>query len=320
MKNSFVTLLLFGLFQFGLFAQEVGVKLTTDSTNYLVGDYININYEIIAPTNSVILFPNINDSIPKLDFINQIPLESIDDKVNNKTKFIYRFVFAGFDSGDVTIPSFSIPVRIKGDTSIKFIATDSLVLTVHTVEVDTTKDIIDIKGMETLPIDWKNVFYYVAIVLLLLILAYLIYRYIRKKKGVGAADLEIIRLPHERALENLALLNEKQLWQKGMIKDYHTELTFIIRNYFEERFAIKALEATTKEIVDMLEVQPEAQNIVALTRDFLNNADMVKFAKFVPMPTVNEEMMKQGYNIVESTIPLPDKEDSPSKQEEADNA
>jgi hypothetical protein len=28
---------------------------------------------------------------------------------------------------------------------------------------------------------------------------------------------------------------------------------------------------------------------------------MVKFAKFVPMPTVNEEMMKQAYNIVNKT-------------------
>ena len=53
-----------------------------------------------------------------------------------------------------------------------------------------------------------------------------------------------------------------------------------------------------------------------ITEDFLTNADLVKFAKYKPIATVNEEMMKQAYLIVEKTIPK-NKED---KKEVVDNA
>jgi hypothetical protein len=48
---------------------------------------------------------------------------------------------------------------------------------------------------------------------------------------------------------------------------------------------------------------PGAENILNITNEFLNNADLVKFAKFIPLPSVNEEMMKQAREIVNNTIP-----------------
>ena len=46
----------------------------------------------------------------------------------------------------------------------------------------------------------------------------------------------------------------------------------------------------------------ESGKILDVTFDFLSNADLVKFAKFQPLESVNEEMMKQARNIVQSTI------------------
>jgi hypothetical protein len=40
-----------------------------------------------------------------------------------------------------------------------------------------------------------------------------------------------------------------------------------------------------------------------ITENFLTNADLVKFAKFSPLSSVNEEMMKQAVDIVEKTKP-----------------
>jgi hypothetical protein len=45
----------------------------------------------------------------------------------------------------------------------------------------------------------------------------------------------------------------------------------------------------------------DAEDIVATTESFLSNADLVKFAKFKPMPSVNDAMMKQAREIVEKT-------------------
>ena len=41
-----------------------------------------------------------------------------------------------------------------------------------------------------------------------------------------------------------------------------------------------------------------------ITSQFLNNADLVKFAKFIPLETVNKEMMTQAREIVNKTMSI----------------
>ena len=134
-------------------------------------------------------------------------------------------------------------------------------------------------------------------------LYYLYRRYKKKNEGMPVVK-KVIKLPsHVIALNSLRALDEKKLWQNGKIKEYHSEITEIIRRYFSERFGLRALELTTSETMQLLRSTKETEPIRDLTEDFLNNADMVKFAKFSPMSSVNEEMMKQANEIVEKTIP-----------------
>jgi len=63
----------------------------------------------------------------------------------------------------------------------------------------------------------------------------------------------------------------------------------------------KALEMTTPEIIENIGSREVKSEVVLKTEEFLANADMVKFAKFQPMPTVNEAMMKEAYFIVDNT-------------------
>ena len=58
---------------------------------------------------------------------------------------------------------------------------------------------------------------------------------------------------------------------------------------------------TTKETIENLKVKDVDEKVIVTTEEFLANADMVKFAKFQPMPTVNEDMMKEAYLIVNDT-------------------
>ena len=41
---------------------------------------------------------------------------------------------------------------------------------------------------------------------------------------------------HKLALQKLDQLAREELWQKGFIKDYHSRITDIIREYFEKQF------------------------------------------------------------------------------------
>ncbi len=295
-------LLVFVLFD-AAYGQELKVKVSVDSLNYSIGDHINLKYEINHPKDVIILFPNLKDSIKSLDLVEQKPTKFEELKGKNSQITIYSFVFAGFDSGDVSIPSIIIPYKHKGDTVVSFISTDSLSLTVHTVAVDTSAEIKDIKEPLTIPYNPTTLLIVLLILIVVAVILYLLYKRYKRLRQKNVVDLQIIKLPHEIALESLESLNAKRLWQSGEVKKYHSEITEIIRQYFESRFRLPALEMTTSEVLSLLAKEKETNKIVDLTRDFLNNADMVKFAKYIPMNSINEEMMEQAKKIVSETIP-----------------
>jgi hypothetical protein len=89
--------------------------------------------------------------------------------------------------------------------------------------------------------------------------------------------------PHEIALEKLDALMKKGLFGKGMIKEFYVELTDILRRYIESRFELKAPEMTTEEFLanirDFSDLKYEHKNLL---REFLQQADLVKFAKYGP--------------------------------------
>lgn len=279
-----------------LFAQIGKVKVKTDSTNYLIGDYINLEYSIIHSNDVEILFPLIKDSLKKLEFIEQ--KNPVVKKGKDFVSSQYQFTLIGFDSGNVTIPSLLIPFRKTNDTSLSFVMTDSLVITVHSVAIDTTKEIRDVKNPLTVAYDYLTLLYWILGGIAFLLLVYFIYKkFFSKKKAI--AEKKIILPDWQIALNELHELETRQLWQNGEVKEYHSRITEIIRNYFESRYNILALEKTSGEIVEDLKKVSDAKNILQTIEEFLSNADMVKFAKFVPLPQINEVMMKQAKSIIE---------------------
>ena len=54
-----------------------------------------------------------------------------------------------------------------------------------------------------------------------------------------------------------------------MVKEYHSEITEIIRRYFEERFYLPALELTTGEAIDELQKRRGTGTIIEDTQNFL---------------------------------------------------
>jgi hypothetical protein len=283
-------------------AQTISVGAYTDTTDYLVGDFINYEIEVVTRNNIVVIAPGLPDTLTQLDLITrEEPVSTEDDK--SKTT-LYKFILAGYDSVRAVIPPITVRYRTAGDTYFKKIETDSVVVNIHTVPVSTAEEIKDVKSPITIPYDWKWLLLWAAIAILIITAGYFSYKKYRQKKLEQPVEKKIIIIPaHVRALAALDNLEKEQLWQKGFIKDYHSRITEIIRNYFEERFDLPAMELTTTETIQHLNGIKEKDILLDITHDFLSNADLVKFAKFQPLETVNEEMMKQAREIIQSTIP-----------------
>jgi hypothetical protein len=305
-RVAFIFLLLMNAFLFG---QDIRVKASTDTTSYRVGDYINYTLRIEYDKTIGIIPPLIKDSLKVADIIKLDTAVTTEE--NGRMVTTIKAILSKYDSAVVNIPPIAIKYRTLkspgeklsvADTTLKTILSYPVTVLVHTLQVNPQAEIRDVKDPVKVPLPWLLILLWVAIAAVVLGAAIFLWlRYKKNKTNKIVAPPKIILPANIEALNALKELEQKQLWQKGMVKEYHSEITEIIRAYFERKFDLRALELTTTEVNLQLKQKSSAANIIDITNDFLNNADLVKFAKFKPENSVNAEMMKQALEIVNRT-------------------
>lgn len=316
MVKKFFFLLILQFFLSPIFAQEITVTASTDSSDYMIGDQIQYSLIITMDKNIYIINPFFRDSLKNIDVLGingPTPEESESVKIVK-----YLCVLSRFDSAQVTIPPIKVEYRTKGDSTLKTILSNPVSFNVHRLDVNVQEEIKDIKP----PIKLFDYFFLIYILIGVFIISVLVYyfiyrKYFKKKKEAVAVKKEVKLLSHQLALKKLDELDKEQLWQKGFVKDYHSRITDIIREYFENQFGLPALERTTTESLKLLSRHPLGVKVLDITSQFFNNADLVKFAKFTPLEIVNHEMMIQAKDIVKRTAQLDKEEESKTTNEEA---
>lgn len=304
MVKFFRDFFIFLLLTKSLLAQTISVTASTDTSEYKVGDYITFSLQVKYDKNIKIELPNLKDSLKVLEYIKTLPVDK--KEVDGKIIELHKFIFSKYDSGKVEIPSLKILYNEKNSSDKKIILTAPFSILVKTLEVNPQEDIRDVKEPIKIPLPWWMIAIIILSIAVLALAIYFLVKYFKKKKSKEEIKLpEIILPPHEIALQKLNELKEKKLWQNGKVKEYHSELTDIIREYFENRFKFRALEMPSSEILPVISIIEDAKEIFSTAENFFSNADLVKFAKFEPIPKVNEEMLEQAFEIVNKTIPKP---------------
>ena len=301
-RISLILIFLLSL-SFSSHLQSLVANAYTDTTDYLVGDYIHLSIKVKHDERIEVYNPFTKELFGKLELI------KIEDPVlseeNGKKVVEYRYIVSVYDSSDVSIPPIPVGYKAGKDTTTLIAYTNPVNFTVHTLEVKANEEIKDVKEPIRIPLDWRLLLLYILIALFVIVLAR--YLYLRHKKKLEEESKRTRPAPkipsYLTALNSLHELEEEKLWQKGYVKEYHSTITEIIRRYFEDRFYLPALELTTSEAMRKLRNRNDAYEILLITEEFLNNADLVKFAKYKPIASVNEVMMKQAYQIVEKTLP-----------------
>lgn len=299
------------------FAQTISVEAKVDSSQYLIGDLIHFSITAEYSPNIKLLKPAVKDSLKNLAILS-IDAPTVSGK-NGKKLSRFNFTLSKYDSGTVKIPPINLFYLVGNDTSdskllnlpqsemlnnpkVRVIQTDSVTFRVNLVQVNLKKDIKDVKEPVKIPYSWEELLIYILIALLIIGILYYIYYKYKKKKSGAVEEKKIIKLPpHIEALNELRKLREEGLWQQGLIKEYHSRITEIIRTYFSKRFDLPALEMTTADTLSKLRESKGSEVILETTKNFLTNADLVKFAKFIPLKSLNEEMMQQAEEIVNRT-------------------
>lgn len=303
-----LTLLLFSL---SSTAQEIKAIAKLDSNSIMIGQQVklelSIHYRVDNGKHVKIQWPVIADTIRKeIEILNQTKVDTIIPDSTNPFQFVQSktLLLTSFDSGYWAIPPFKFIVN--NDTN--GILTEPLLLQVNTVAVDTTQAIKDIKGTYSENYNWLDwlkdhmlVVYGTLVGILLLILMIYLIRHAQKQTPLPFVKEEPKVPAHIIAFEKLEKLKNEKLWQEGKLKQYHSALTDILREYIENRFKIQALEQTTDEILfgfRNIAIDSESKSKL---KQVLILADLVKFAKEQPLPNENELSITNAYDFVNGT-------------------
>lgn len=273
--------------------QRVQFKL--DSTTILIGDQTTL---VVQPKGNI---------------------PTMEDLSNNDIVAVRQWT----DSTDGTIRTALTSFEV-GEHWLH-IGPDSVLITVKDVpNVDTTNtNIKDIADIMRQPVTFGEVAKWAGIILgILALLAAIIYiiMQLKSRKPIIPVKVEPPLPSHEQALIDLEKLRQQQLWQQGKVKEYHTELTDILRTYIEKSYHINSSEMTSNQTLDAFHECPAcSEDTESMLRQILQTADMVKFAKSEPLPYQHDLSFSQAVAFVKTThaatMPEPQPE-NPRKTDE----
>lgn len=282
-----------------LHAQEV--KVATSTKNIKIGEQIEYKISVQAPADATVLFPE-GQTFGALEMVKTNPTDTL--KESGKFRLEKAYYLTQFDEGKYTIPQQKIQI------SHKDFYTDSLLVEVHNVAVDTLKQpLYDAKPIAdvTSPSSSLLWLWIVLGIVALLLTAAASYFFVFRKKKLSAEEERKKLPPFERAIQDLKDLQNSKYLIESQHKAYYTRLTDIIKEYLEDEVHILAKESTTDELLAKIndlqqngKLHLSAETISNLKR-VLQNADLVKFAKSKPSDSNAEYDRETIENVVIKT-------------------
>ncbi len=311
MKNKVtITLLLIAMAVAGSIraaAAPTTVKARLDSAVLLMGNVTTLHIEVVQDKGVKGYFPvDRLDTLMAAVEVADRPKPDTVDLGNNRIQINKSLIIQSFDSGMYMLP----PVAyITGADTVK---SAGVTLKVVPVKVNAQGGVHDFKPVEQVPFklfDWVPDFisdyWWIYLLVLLLVAGGAVAYFMWFRKGINPLKPVKKRLPpYDEAMQGLAELKQRQLWQNGEEKEYYTVLTDILRVYIFRRFKVNAVEMTSSQIVDTLKKNEETKAVNEQLSEILAMADFVKFANVKPIADDNDMAYQRALHFVEATRPV----------------
>ncbi|MBD3271112.1 MAG: hypothetical protein GF384_01075 [Elusimicrobia bacterium] len=214
----------------------------------------------------------------------------------------YTYQLSTFLSGTYTIEPFVVSYTTPQGTT-DTIESSPLTVTVKPVTPKEGEgdDIRDIKKIQRLPV---NPWVITGIILFigLCVAGWALY-YIRKKRlAQSLVKAYEQTLPaHTIALNRLQELIGLNLVQEGKIKEFYILLSEVIRQYLARRYGMQVMDKTTMELYKDLRESYETKKVSTQIKNFLDQCDLVKFARYVPDQNTIDQDIHNARVLIEHT-------------------
>ena len=306
-KSTFLTACAF-FFVISSFAQQV--KIATDTTSIQIGEELRLKLSVEVEQTDLVVFPEAK----AMGLLEVIASYKIDTLKNSKTYILNKeYGLTQFDSGHYVIPQQKININGKTFNS------DSLNIEIRDVVVDTTQQkLYDIKPVIEVEKPSEGFPMWIMYVIIgLLVLAGILYvLFFRKSKAEREAEQKLP--PYEDAIQHLIALDNNELLANHEYKKYYSELTDVLKRYLDEKVYDNALESTSDELIEKLELLrdsgklPISKEILSELTKVLRTSDLVKFAKSQPddgAAKVDRNTIEKMLRETKQAIPEPTEEE-----------
>ena len=283
------------------------VSAAIDSTTLFIGDQTDLHLRATCEVGEQVQLPVIDEQlIPGIEVVDRT---IIDTTTLNDGRVQYNQYLTLTSFEDSLFYIEPLPF-VSGDDTVW---SESLMLNVvQPFELDSADmAITDIKGIYRAPIWWWGFLRWVLLALAIAgigVGGYYLITYLQSRMGKREEDAvaaEPLRPAEEVALEKLDIIREQKIWQTGQVKEYHTQLTDVVREYIDRRFEVSSAEQTSDETLRaMRPLLNDKKDLYEQLRKMLTLADLVKFAKWTTTPDENEISLRSAYAFVKETTPV----------------
>lgn len=216
-----------------------------------------------------------------------VPVDTVD--ISSRIKEISaKLVLTSFDSTLITIP----PIVAKTPTDSAETAPMGLKVIQPEVDSKHPSNFKDIKAPWDVSLSLKDwlililsswIFWVVISVLVGFYIAYRIFNYYQSKKANPTPQIQVRELSLiEKTEAALLQLEQQQLIEQELFKEFYSELITIFKFYLNESYSWTTTEMTSNELMKQMSSVELSSSEQEMLRLVLTEADLSKFAKYTP--------------------------------------
>ena len=216
-----------------------------------------------------------------------VPVDTVD--ISSRIKEISaKLVLTSFDSTLITIP----PIVAKTPTDSAETAPMGLKVIQPEVDSKHPSNFKDIKAPWDVSLSLKDwlililsswIFWVVIAILVGFYIAYRVFNYYQNKKANSTPQIQVRELSLiEKTEAALLQLEQQQLIEQELFKEFYSELITIFKSYLNESYGWTTTEMTSNELMKQMTSVELSSSEQEMLRLVLTEADLSKFAKYTP--------------------------------------
>ena len=267
-------------------AQQVEVEGKVESTKVQVGKPFTLDLSLKVPYGWFVEWNDfaIDTLSEQIDILKRGDVVRTADADSNVI-VQQQLTLMTFDTGQIQLPAVGLKYAQSFDDPMRMMAfTEPIDLYATTIVVDTLQPYKPIVEPMAAPIHMKEVFPWILVALLAVLLGIGIWLFVKRRKVHVDEEGNIVHgpviPPYDKAVDELKKLREEKMWQSGKVKEYFSSLTDIAREYIEGQFGVNAIEMTTDDILEEIKPLHFSKETYGKLKDTMEVADLVKFAKY----------------------------------------